>query len=601
MGLPRSYKWANTNNLVSPAHPPSHYALQLRSYELKAKVLKELSHAHLRGANQIWIVNVGDIKPMELPLAFAMDLAWNASSITFETIPRYLRLYASREFGNEFADTIGEIWLEQSHLLGMRRLEHITPATYSTINYQEAEKTLSRWQALSAKTKSVYNNIDDDSKPAFFQLVYYPIISAEIFHAVAIGIGMNYRYALERRNSANAIAKQVLNDFESDYDLLESWDSLIGGKWKHVMSQAKYDAVGQEPKNWAGPSRDIVANLSFVQQRQNMQFSLGNLGIWAEGSDNAVQQGRWAESVDASMPTVNYAPVLPQMSPYGPAVRTVDFFMRGDIRQPIEFAIEDPPFDWISIEPRQGRLDRSGTDQRLNITIDWDNVPAEFNDTIEIGVTSTPSPYPYFDLIRVPILNHVVPGGFSGFPETAGYVSIEAPHFQSGSWETGSNGSLKFETFPYLGTRTESGSIALRPFDQAREGQAGTAWVQYNFYLFDRSEVVEATMYINAGLDTDPRLKMQFSLEIDGGAPNFTRVLGNYISNPNAGNIPPEWMDHVADQVWTKKVLLGALDSGEHTLRWSVNSPEVYLEKIVLNTRGGVKESYLGPPETKVL
>jgi hypothetical protein len=538
---------------------------------------------------------------MELPLAFAMDLAWNASSITFETIPQYLRLYASREFGEEFADAIGEIWLEQSHLLGMRRLEHITPGTYSTMNYHEAERILGRWQALSAKTKSVYDNMGNDLKAAFFQLVYYPIVSAETFHAVAIGIGTNYRYALERRNSANAVAKQVLDDFESDYDLLESWDGLLGGKWKHMMSQAKYDAVGQEPKNWAGASRDIVANLSFVQQRQNMQFSQGNLGIWAEGSDNAIQQGRWAESVDASMPTVNYAPVLPQMSPYGPAVRTADLFMRGDIRQPIEFAVQDPPFAWLSIEPRRGVLDRSRTDQRLNIAVDWSKVPAGFNATVEVGVTSTPAAYPYFDLIRIPILNHAVPAGFSGFPETAGYVSIEAPHFQGGSWEGGSNGSLRFEAFPHLGTRTGSGSIAVRPFDQARQGQAGAAWVQYDFYLFERSDAVEATVYINAGLDTDPRLKMQFSLAVDGGKQNLTRVLGDYISNPYAGDIPPEWMDHVADQVWTKKVSLGALGRGEHSLRWSVNSPEVYLEKIVLNTRGGVKESYLGPPETKVL
>jgi hypothetical protein len=568
---------------------------------MKAKVLKELSHAHLRGANQIWIVNVGDIKPMELPLAFAMDLAWNVSSISFETMPQYLRLYASREFGDEFADTIAEIWLEQSHLLGMRRFEHITPGTFSTVNYHEAERILQRWQALSTRTESLYNSMTDDLKPAFFQLLYYPIVSAKTFYAVAIGIAVNYRYALERRNSANEIAKQVLEHFENDYDLLESWDSLLDGKWMHIMSQAKYDAVGQEPKNWAGPSRDIVANLSFVQQRQNMQFSQGSLGIWAEGSDNAIQQGRWAESVDASMPTVAYAPVLPQMSPYGPAVRTVDLFMRGDIRQPIKFTIQDPPFDWISVKPGDGTLDRNNMDQRLNITINWANVPAGFNDTVKFGVTSTPSAYPYFDFIRVPVFNHVVRGGFSGFPETAGYVSIEAPHFQGSSQETGANKGLAFKTFPYLGTRTESGSIALRPFNEAREGQADSAWVQYNFYLFENSDAVEATVYINAGLDTDPQLKMRFSLTVDDAPLNFTRVLGDYISNPHAGDIPPEWMDHVADQVWTRKVQFGALEAGEHSLRWAVNSPEIYLEKIVLSTKDGFKESYLGPPETILL
>ena len=43
------------------------------------------------------------------------------------------------------------------------------------------------------------------------------------------------------------------------------------------------------------------------------------------------------------------------------------------------------------------------------------------------------------------------------------------------------------------------------------------------------------------------------------------------------------------------------MSKGEHKVRWAVNSPEVYLEKIVFDTRGGVRESYLGPPETKLV
>jgi hypothetical protein len=58
-------------------------------------------------------------------------------------------------------------------------------------------------------------------------------------------------------------------------------------------------------------------------------------------------------------------------------------------------------------------------------------------------------------------------------------------------------------------------------------------------------------------------------------------------------------MDHVADQVWTKTVRLGQAGQGVHQLVWRVNSPEVYLEKIVIDTGGKVAPSYLGPPETR--
>ena len=562
--------------------------------------MKELSQSYQRGARQIWIVNVGDIKPMELPFSLAMDLAWNASSITFDTLPRYLELWAAREFGGGYAQDTAAILVEHNHLFAMRRHELVAPSTFSTLNYHEAERILARWQALAERAKAIYARVPTEARPAFFQLVYHPVLSGALYYSVTIGIGMNYKFALERRNSANSVAQQVLKDFESSYDLTEEYDGLVGGKWANIMSQAVFDAVQQEPKSWADPSRDILVNLSYVQLRQNMQYTLGNLGIYAEESTSPVGQGRWVEAVDTSMPTVDAAAsaLLPPMDPYGPRTRHVDLFMRGDYRVPIQWSLEKSSVDWLSITPSSGTLSRDQMDQRLNVTIDWARVPEGFNKILNIGITSTPSPYPYYDVIRIPVVHNKVPSDFRGFPETAGSVSIEGPHFQRLS-----EGAVKFEKIPYLGSRSESGSLGLRPFTAAREnGTATTVWAEYSFYLFKPTAALEATVYINACLDTDPRLKMRFSLTLDSRPANFTRVLGDYIKNPTVGDIPPEWLDHVADQVWTKRVVLGPADKGPHTLRWAVNSPEVYLEKVVLSTQGGaVKESYLGPPETTLV
>jgi hypothetical protein len=586
VGLPRSYKWHNSNNL--------------------AKVYKELSHAHLRGANQIWIMNVGDIKPMELPLNLAMDIAWNAVSISFDSLPSYLAQFAAREFGPRHADDIAEVLMEHSRLVGMRRFEHLTPATYSTINYHEAERVLARWQSLAARVRHLTSRLDPSLHPAFFQLVGHPVLSGATYHAVNINTAFNYRYAIERRNSANLLASQVLADFDTAYDLVEEWDGMVDGKWADMMSQAVYDAV-EEPKMWANPSRDILANLSYVQLRQNMQFSLGNLGLYAEESSNPVQQGRWAESVDASMPTTNFAPLLPQMDLYGPSVRHVDVFMRGDYRVPVTWVLDPLPVSWLSITPANGTLNKDHPDARLNVTIDWASVPKDFNSTLLVGVRSTPARYPYFDQIQIPVLNFQAPASFAGFPESAGYISIEAPHFSpSASNDTtttttnNTTAPISLTHIPHLGTRSTSGALALRPFLSARADPtaAKAASAIYPIYLFTPSADLTATIYINAGLDTDPDLKMEFSLTLDAQPANFTRVLGEYVENPHAGAVPPEWMDHVEDQVWTKTVSLGRVEAGEHRLVWRVNSPEVYLEKIVVDTGGKVGDSYLGPPET---
>lgn len=536
---------------------------------------------------------------MELPFNMIMDMAWDMSNFSFETIPAYLEQYAAREFGEEHSEEIAEMLLEHSHLVGLRRYEGVSSGTFSVVNYREAERILERWQALAARTKSLQEELPEELKPAFSQLVSHPAVTGAIFHSVMIGIGQNYQFAQERRNYANTLANQILEDFDKSYDMVEEWDAMLDGKWERMMSQAVFDAVPQGPKFWANPSRDILTNISFVQLRQNMQFSQGNLGLSAEHSDSAVQQARWAESVDSSMPTVEYPALLPVMDTYGPPSRYVDVFHRGDHRVPIEWALDPVPVDWMVVEPSSGTLDMEQSVERLNVTIDWASVPEGFNETIEIGIKATPAEYPYFDLIRVPVHNRPAPSGFEGFPETAGFISIESPHFQR---KSDGDDAVSFSTIPFLGTRSESGSVALRPYDAAREEDAAKeAWVEYDIYLLDDSDDVTATIYITSALDTDPNVKMQYSLTLDTAPLNMTRVLGDYVSSDYIGDVPPIWEEQVQDQVWTLEVGLGAVKAGEHTLRWVVNSPEVYLEKLVIDTQEGVKPSYLGPPESRRL
>lgn len=116
--------------------------------------------------------------------------------------------------------------------------------------------------------------------------------------------------------------------------------------------------------------------------------------------------------------------------------------------------------------------------------------------------------------------------------------------------------------------------------------------------MFDASSGLNATVYITPGLDTDPTLPMKYSLSLDGAEANYTRLL----EEPEvAGDLPDGWEDEVANAVWTRMVNLGPVQPGKHTLRWSVTSPEVYLEKVVLAVDAEVRDSYLGPPESQRL
>ena len=553
---------------------------------------KELYQAYERGIDRIWVINVGDVKPLEMPFSFIMEMAYNMSSISFETIPDYFEAFATREFGPEGAKEIASIIMEQSRLIGRRKYESTQPWTYSFINYHETERVLADWRALANRVLAARELLPESHKNAYWHHIQYPIMSGYYYHEAIIGLGVNQHHGIERRNSANSVADKTIEAFEKEYDLIEEYDQMLNGKWAGILAQPHYDQYDQSGQDdWKEPTRDVLTGLWYVQMRQNSTYAFGNLGIFAENTHNSMLQGRSLPSADDSAPTVNqFAPKLPIIDPYGKGIWNIDLFHRGDYRIPIKWELEIP-YEWIKITPSSGQLTGSISDQRLNVTIDWNAAPADFNREVDIRINFDTQPW--FDLIRLPIVNFRAPD-FEGFPETSGMISIEAPHFQRAS-----QGSVKFEHIPFLGTRSDSGAIALRPYTEAREHSNATqvAWTEYNIYLRDATNL-HGFVYVNGALDTDPNLKMQYSLTLDGAAPQFKRLLGD---PDKPGDTPPGWRTSVADHVWIANVDFGNVPAGVHTLRWAANSPEVYLEKICLDTRGGLVGSYLGPPETTLL
>lgn len=206
---------------------------------------------------------------------------------------------------------------------------------------------------------------------------------------------------------------------------------------------------------------------------------------------------------------------------------------------------------------------------------------------------------PNFDLVRVPVLNLRAPSDFVGFPSDGGLISNEAPHHQRVS--SGQIDNISYIKIPYLGPRSNSGSLALRPYKEAHsnEDAARGAYTEYVIYLSHGEETqLNATVYVTSGLDTDPSMPMEWSLQLDGDSANSTEWFRMLEDPETPGDMPPDWYETVADQVWVRNITFGYVEGGKHTLRWRVNSPEVYLEKIVLNSGIELPDSYLGAPQT---
>jgi len=189
VGGPRSYKWLNTIPIT--------------------KVWEQMHLAYRRGANRIWIANVGDIKPLEFPAEFFLTYARNPEAWPAERLGDYTRLWAAREFGTEHAAEIADIISKYTKYNGRRKPELLEPNTYSLSNYREAEKVSDEYRLLAREAERLYELMPLERRDAFFQLVLYPVKACAVVNELYVTVGRNRLYAVQGRASTNDLAERA--------------------------------------------------------------------------------------------------------------------------------------------------------------------------------------------------------------------------------------------------------------------------------------------------------------------------------------------------------------------------------------------------------
>jgi hypothetical protein len=217
VGDPRDYKWVNTIQL--------------------SKTAEQMQLAYARGADRIWIVNVGDMKTLEIPISHFFDMGYDAEKWGVDNTAEWATAWATREFGPTYASNISEIMQTFGMYAARRKFELVEPQTYSVLNYNEADAVLEQWAVLVEKTQAIYDKLDADTQPAFFETILHPVLGGEIIHRIYVGAAKNIMYAQQKRNSANDMINYVLSASNDDANLTVRWNQLLGGKWEHMMSQ----------------------------------------------------------------------------------------------------------------------------------------------------------------------------------------------------------------------------------------------------------------------------------------------------------------------------------------------------------------------------
>jgi hypothetical protein len=533
VGGPRSYKWINTNNLP--------------------KIWEQMNLAYNYGANRIWIVNVGDLKPMEFPIEFFLNLARNHERWGKDNLQEFTELWATREFGPEHAAEIADIVTKYTQYNGRRKPEQLEPDTFSLVNYREADRVDSEWKALVERAEKVNLQLREDKRDAFFELVLHPVKASAIVNELYITVGKNHLYASQGRVSTNDLARDAEKLFAADAELSAEYNhKLAHGKWNHMMDQTHLGYTF-----WNDPPLNAMPAITEVQSLSGPSMAVAIEGL------------PFATSRDFGLFT------LPAFDAFNRQTRYIDVFNRGT--EPFEFsASADQP--WIKLSDGKGTIAK---EERIQVSIDWSAVPEGTN----TGVLTIEQMNGIAVHVRVQAFNPSAPKreDLQGFVEADHYVSIEAEHFTGQA----SAGNVHWDNIPGFGETLSGMTIFPVTAPSAVPPQSAPV-LEYKMYLFEKGKF-NVQAILAPTLNFVPGRGLRFAISFDDQPLQIIDALGS--------NSDKNWEQAVSDGVRKITSALNVDSPGYHIFKFRMIDPGIVLEKLVISS-GRLPQSYLGPPES---
>ncbi|GHC40190.1 glycosyl hydrolase 115 family protein [Roseibacillus persicicus] len=278
-------------------------------------IWEEMMKAYENRCRRVWIFNVGDIKPMELPMEFSLRLAWNVNSYGLDCQQAFLKEWAAREFGANAADAIASVMNDYFRLNHARLPEHMdwrnddpgAPAPASGSHYplfsqvhhgDEAGDRLEEFRLLSERAGAIYQALPAGQRDAFYQLVVYPVLGSDAMNRKFLHTARAHRGVAQKRKTVaadSAAAEAAFQEIQDETDFYNQ--SLSAGKWNEMMDW--------KPRNLS------VFNLPDQPQDPGAQ-SLG-LGVAVEGRLEPKFIGGSVASFSTSLHAVDDAEVVSPM------------------------------------------------------------------------------------------------------------------------------------------------------------------------------------------------------------------------------------------------------------------------------------------------
>ena len=557
LGKPHDHLWMNT---VSPT-----------------LMYEELRKAYDATADRIWLLNAGDIKSCEFAVDYFLTMAFDIDAFNFERAANYRTEWLCGMLGdqyrNEYQDVVnsfyklafarkpefmgwGYQWTTDKH-----GRERNTDTDFSLTNYREVDNRLNEYRRIGSIVEKILNNMSDEKQKAcFYQSLYYPVKGCELLNRMILDGQRNRWYSIQQR----ALTKELEKSAKACYDSLEiitnGYNSLLGGKWNHVMTMKQGFAA---------------AYFELPKLRDVELAPTASLGVMAEGE--AVLKG--LQSFHS----------LPCFNTYLRQSYYVDVFNKGATPLKWKTAVTN---DWILVSKKSGE---TATEDRIEVSIDWAKVPAGERILGTLDITSDRGEK---ESVYISVFNPTSPSLAEMdtlFVENNGYVSIDAASFH----RKVENDAIKMIMIPNLGCENAAVQLGNPIAPAQRTAGRNTPRLEYDFYTFEQGSVDVYTYVLPTFPISKDRgyagheatnVETKYGVCIDEG-PVMTPSTSSF-------EYAQIWYESVLKNCRINKTTLHIDKPGKHTVKIICGDAGTVLQKVVLDF-GGMKRSYMGPQPTR--
>ena len=256
---------------------------------------EQLTLAYENGIDRLWILNVGDLKPMEYPISQFMDMAWNPHKYSVNNITRHTRDWCAQQFGESQADEAARILNLICKYNGRCTPEMLDKSTYSLEN-GEWQEVVNQYLQLEADALRQYNSLPASYHDAYRQIILFPIELMSNLHQMYFAQAQNHALYKQNNPKANIWADECERLFKRDSLICDVYNhKMSGGKWNGMMTQKH---IGY--KSWNDDfEKDTCPELFRVSTKDGIIISENNGVVEIEApyysSKTDAAEAKWTE------------------------------------------------------------------------------------------------------------------------------------------------------------------------------------------------------------------------------------------------------------------------------------------------------------------